>query len=492
MSVDLDEPLTITLPFDDNKQLAILGHLVENHQFFCQSVERILPGWFKNSYATQIYEAKVQFFREFNRSPTTEELRNLPVFLKTDQRSIQRVNDTILAATNMTQEFGLDALRPELTAWLHSQLFEIGFRNAYLEYKKKNTKLAYSTVDEMVQKIKATRFEQDDEEKFDNPIEEFRASRREYSNALTTGLTIFDRLLTPKAASGSLLPGDLSIILAPTNIGKTTSMITTVVHNVLMGKHVLLITHEGRPSDIKEKIYCAMLGMNALQLLDIHKSKKGQRRIEHSAKWLSQYLTYIPMNKPGLTVEEVAAVVRKKQEERFVQRKGLGGYDMLVDDYPAKVTTAQAAKGMSKRERDEIVYNHFEQMGLQHKFHVLCAIQTNREGSKVNKGQREDRLLTMEDVQESWGPMTAATNVWTINRSPHDKMRNRLVYYIDKSRSSETGFAVVCKTDFSTACTHSNALGATFYRSASTHSDKLDQYLEQYLHQEMPEHLLVG
>lgn len=490
MSDILTEPSQISLPFEKNKQMAILGHLLINDQFFSQCCERIDPAWFHDGYCAKVYGAKVKFFKDFSRSPSLEELRNLPVFLMEDQKTRNRVNEILRTAPEVfAKEYGLDALRPELTDWMHSQYFEIGFRKAYQQYKSKDTKTAYATIDETSQNIKTTRFEEDSEERFTNYMEEIEKSRLEYSNALTTGLDVFDKLLTPAATSGSLLPGDMSIILAPTNIGKTTALITTAVHNISLGKSVLFITHEGRPTDIKQKIRCCFLGVTPVQLLDLYKTAEGRTRLDHCAKWMNQYLTYVPLAKPGLQVEEVAAVIRRKFEER-VAKKGKG-YDMLVDDYPAKLTTQQAAKGMSKRERDEIVYGYFEQIGLHFKMHVLSAIQTNREGSKVNKGQREDRLLTMEDVQESWGPMTGATNVWTINRSPHDKLFNRLTYYIDKSRSSETGFAVVCKTDFSRARTHGNDLGATYYRSASTYTDKLDQYLDQYIGQAIPENLLL-
>lgn len=833
MSEILTEPSVVALPFEKDKQLAILGHLLENEKFFAQSHNRIEPIWFIDPYCTKVFAAKVKFFRDFNRSPTMEELRNLSVFLSEDQKTRNRINEIIRTSAVFAKEYGLDALRPELTTWMHSQYFEIGLRKAYLQYtKEKKIKEAYLTMDEMVQNIKNTQFEEDSEEKFTNYIQELENTRLEYSNALTTGLTVFDRLLTPKAQVGALLPGDMSIILAPTNTGKcwgvntpilmfdgtvkmvqdikendllmgpdsksrkvlsttvgkgqmykitpncggdpficndvhvlslrhghsrcfgqveniplneyllkskdfkrsarlwrtfvefskhrdlpmdpyvlglwlgdghsnkaalttmdkeikdawitwvedlgesvaiytqsnnkafiyqvvencsiknnkgfknscsiilnglnlinnkhipieyltasrndrlqllagiidtdghlsknnikvstkleklannyaylarslgfkvsitktiktiksinfsgeyfrlsisgtlheiptrlarkkavfnssmknplttgfkieklgidnyygftvdddhllllgdftvthnTTAMITTVVKNIAAQKHILFITHEGRPSDIKEKLLCCFLGKTPQELMAMYKTAEGAADVGHAIKWMDRYLCYMPMNRAGLTVEEVGATIRRKQEQRIAKYKR--GFDMLANDYPAKITTLQAAKGMSKRERDEIVYNYFEQLGLQYNMHVLAAIQTNREGSRVNKGQREDRLLTMEDVQESWGPMTSATNVWTINRSPHDKAFNRLIYYIDKSRSSQTGFAVVCKTDFSCSRTHGDDLGGTFYRSASTYADKLDEYLEQYVNQEIPEHLLLG
>ncbi len=487
---EVAEPAS-SLPFEKNKQYAVLGHLLETDRFFLQANGKILPEWFADPYSCRVLAAKVKFYAEFNRCPSVAELRDQPEFLREDQRMRNRINEAINTSLNYAKEYGLDAISRELTTWLHAQVYQRAIRASARLYNNKKPIEAYALVDEAVREIKYTTFEDDKEERFDNHLADFDKAQREYNNALTFGCSTFDKLLTPKARGGCLLPGDMSIILAPVNVGKTTSMITTIKHNVWKRKKVLFITHEGRPSDIKEKIWCAMLDCTPQQLYANYTTTQGREAIAVVNRYIRDNLTYLPLNKAGLCVEDVAAVIRKRQDEALV--KTGRGYDLVVDDYPAKLTTQQSKGGqLAKRNADEIVYNYFAQLALEYNFHVLCAIQTNREGSKVNKGQREDRLLTMEDVQESWGPMTAATNVWTINRSPRDKPKNRLIYHIDKSRSSETGWAIVCKTNYAHSITHSDDLGATYFRGESSHADKLDQYMDQYQGQEMPDHVLFG
>jgi hypothetical protein len=111
-------------------------------------------------------------------------------------------------------------------------------------------------------------------------------------------------------------------------------------------------------------------------------------------------------------------------------------------------------------------------MGLQHKLHVLTAIQTNREGSKLNNRigtqKHETRLLHMEDVMETWGAMTAAAVVVSMNRNKKDEELNKLTFYLCKSRQGETGWAVVCNTDYDRCRTHSNDMGAFWYRGSDS------------------------
>lgn len=481
-----------SLPFEKNKQLGMLGHLLTDDQFFSHCIDKILPSWFVDPYAQKVFGARCQFYKQFNRCPSADELRNLPKFLSEEQGEVNKIFSTINFALAQAQSFGLDALSVELTIWMHSQTFSNAMKQSVRLFNARKPSEAYLIMDDAMRTISTTTFSDDKEERFDSYVSDIEKSKADYDNALTFGVDIFDRLLTPKAARGCLLPGDTSVILAPTNVGKTTSMITAICHNLRRRKKILFITHEGRPADIKEKIWCCLLGCNANELMDKYKTPEGRHNIGISMRYIRDNLTYLPLNKAGMAVEDVTAIIRKRQDD-LASRNGGKGYDMLVCDYPAKLTTTQNKAGnLQKRNADEIIYNYFVQLGLECKFHVLCAIQTNREGSKVNKRQGVDRLLTMEDVQESWGPMTSATNVWTINRGPRDKIANRLIYHIDKSRSSEVGWAIVCKTDFRNACTHSNELGATFYRGESTHQEKLDQYMEQYLNAQLPEHLLLG
>jgi hypothetical protein len=187
------------------------------------------------------------------------------------------------------------------------------------------------------------------------------------------------------------------------------------------------------------------------------------------------------MNKAGLTVEEVDTFLRRKIDEK--RAKTGKGYDLLADDYPAKLYTAKAAKGhMAMRHINDIVYNYFVQWALEFKWHSLVAIQANREGARVNKKQRdgEDRLLTPEDVAEAYGPIQTATNVFTINRGPDEQRKGRTVFGLGKSRSSETGFAIVCQGDWGRSISHSPRHPCTWYRGTKSMTDKLDQFLNTY------------
>lgn len=476
------------LPFSTVKQDAILGYLLIDQKFFMQARTLIKPNWFADLHSGKIFLAKTKFYTQFNRVPSVEEMKESSDIAYEDPAIKGKLIGKINSSIRETSNFGLDVLSRELTKWMRATIFYSENDKATQAFNAGDFDKAYGVMDESLKRIKEANFEKDREESFLNYDQDLQQALLERGKALTFGISIMDDLLLPRTATeslvtgnGSLLPGDTTVIVAPTNSGKTTSMLTTAVANARRGKSILLMTHEGRPADIKMKLLCCALGVSQTTVFNRMSGTPEERKgLERAAWMLESQITYVPYNKAGLTVEDVEPIIRRKQDERAAKNGG-NGYDLLVSDYPAKLSTKMGSEGkISKRTMDEIVYGYYIQYALEYGFHSLLAIQTNREGSRINKGQREPRLLTGEDVHESYGPIQEATNVITINRDPVAKSRNRLTYYVDKSRSSETGFAVVCRTDFASGTTHSDKLGGCWYRGTDTMADNVDDLLARF------------
>lgn len=470
-----------TLPFDSRKQLAILGHLLTNDRFFRISKGKIQKDWFNDPRAGKVYAMQCRYAEKYGRSPTFDELWSCSEMMAepsmAEQRSLQAV---MQSARVETGAFGLDAIRSELTQWLHARMFTEGVQKAVNLYNSGKFAESYDITWEKINEIRTTTFEEEAALTFANPASYLQESVTSYDRALTTGLTILDDALVPGNNSqgrGGLFRGDITILMAPANIGKTTCLITTAVKNAMQGKKVLFMTHEGRPSDIREKMLQCALRMDKPTLFESYKDPATLMKLEFFANQLDRNLTYIPYNKAGMVVEEVIPVIRRRQESLVASTNS--GFDLIVSDYPAKLGTLKAAGGhLQQRHIDAIVYENYVQLALELDCHVIAAVQTNRQGSISNRD--DERLLTMEDVAESWGVMTAATNVLTLNRDHFAAANNRLTFYVAKSRSSEVGRAVVARTAYSKAITHDDELGGTWYRGDSSMSDKIDDLLAKY------------
>ncbi|NDD84292.1 hypothetical protein EBZ38_08485 [bacterium] len=479
-----------SLAFDPAKEAALVGHLTREKKFLAQFRHLCKPEHFIEVRHRIIVEELFRFWDLYKRVPTTAEFQSL--WRAEDEANRRDILTALSMCGLRTVDFPLDTIRVELTEWVQSKQVYETLKNAAEEYNREKPDSAIKLIKEMAQTIGKMNFDADKEERFD--LEEMFASRsKELEGASTFGLKVVDKLLLPESTHGGLLPGDLTVLLAPTNTGKTSTMVTIARHNLLSRnpstgeiRKVLFLTHEGRPEDIKLKMICSLLKKSKAELDQMYAT--SHPFLERIAKILAENFTYVPLNEPGQTVESVASIIQMKQDE--AKARWGRGYDLVIDDYPAKLTTITAKGGnMTRRNVDEYVYNYFVQMALEHKFHVVCAIQSNREGSKINRGFKghEKRLLSMEDVLESWGPMTLATNVISLNRDPRAAAKEIMTFYICKSRSNQTGFAVAAKSNFSACITHSEEKGGVYYLSNMPMLEKVDHLLESYRGNQIPE-----
>lgn len=494
-------PLTVgegdTLPFSAHKQLALLGHLLTDEKFFVQGVGKILPEWFVTVYVDEIWKVVLSAFARYQRFMSVRELQESYMWLQKPQGERNKLAATLIQATAATKDYGIDIVRDELTIWYKTRVFK--------KYQEKSMALYLSASDaaereparrlaeafayfrQGAHQVDSASFELEHEVDFSDITGPFWEKRQEQlRDALTFGNPAADRLLNPTCVSGSLLLGDHTILLAPTNVGKTTTLISVACANIMLGKSVLFVTHEGTPDDIKTKLLQCFLRKTYLELLELYKTPAGEKKLRQVVEAMQKCLVYVPMNRPGLTVEDVELTIRRHVEKRAAEGRP---FHLIIDDYPAILTTVEASRGhMSKRHIDERVYRYFTQAALDFNVHMMTAIQTNREGSKINAGNgHQDRLLVSEDVSESFGPIMTAANVISLNRDKLAAAQKRLVFHFCKSRSSETGWSVVGRTDFSRACTHSPYLPVTWYRGTGTPSENVDSLLDQHAGNPLPE-----
>ena len=486
----------ITLPLDTRKQRAVLGHCILNAVFFQQCRVRVEPDWFESGPMAKVFKALVGFWDRYKRLPTVDELKGWKDISQFEIAERNTLHDTINSAVTETDNYGADSLRDELTYWLSARIYRLGMAEADRAYNNKKFDECYRIITQRVKELNEAKFAQDIAKSFADPAQFLSKVESRYDDAVTFGLKALDDAMMPPGMdsgpvgqSKSLLLGDTTILLAPSNVGKTTALITIARHNVMRQKDVLWFSHEGVDDDLQQKMIQAVLGVNTSVLLAMYKTPEGLAEITAAMRLVEKHLVYIPWNHPGMTVEELVPVIERRQEERRAKNGGKG-FDLLVDDYPGKLRTQAAAGGrLEQRNQDAIVYDYFVQLGLKHRFHVLAAIQTNREGSKANRD--DTRLLTMEDVRESWDTMTMATNVLTMNRDVNASNKNRVTFYIAKSRSSRIGRAVVCKSDYEASITHREDLGATWYYGTMSLSGHIDDFIERFRGKEIPNEALA-
>jgi hypothetical protein len=469
---------TIALPFAPAKQLAILGHCLKDRVFFQQCLAQVKPDWFGNIQHGKIWKAAGAFHVKYNHLPSSFELKtssDINLEKEPERTSLRVIVDESLLKSD---EIGLNVIRGEMTEWYHARLFREGHDRSEKHYNAGQFGRAYAEMSDSIRSIQTNTFDEDTRVSFLDPSSWLKESEEEYQqNGLTTGLKILDAALSPDgSATPSLYKGDMTVLLAPVNVGKSSTMITVIAHNIIRQQPILFYSHEGRLTDLREKIFCCVTGRTKHELFALYKTEKGVDELNKMSRVIEKYLDYVPYNRPGMTVEQVMGDIMRRQQARKI-KYGIG-YQLLVSDYPAKLFTDRAKGGqLQQRNIDAIVYDQYVQSALQEGWHALVAIQTNRSGSVANRD--DERLLTMEDVAESWGVMAMATNVISLNRNVTAAQANRLTFYVAKSRSSQVGRAVVARSNYACCRTHGDwpGYGGTWYRGQETLSDQIERLM---------------
>jgi hypothetical protein len=489
MTINLEETSDV-LPFEPKLQDALLGYILMDRPFFLSVKDRLKASWFVDGWSGKVYGYYTKFYDTYQHEPKSDDefFSFEDIFISTPAEK-NKVKATILRARNETKNFSLDVLKTGLTGWLQSRIYHQYVTQSASLYNNRKFGAAKDVLATAVKELQDVTFEGKPPLDFD-PTRLVNQIQTVASDALTFGHPLIDKILNPDCKSGSCLPGDSTVLLAPTNIGKTTCKITIALANVMQGKSVLFVAHEGRALDIQEKIWQAVLKVTKAQFRALATSDDPiiRNKLLAVAKILADRLVFIDDQRPGNTVEDVISKVRQQQ----IRRKGIlgSGFDMLVDDYPAILGAGGLSNlKMQRREKDAYVYRYFVDYVGEQGMHGLFSVQTNREGSKKNRkvGGFEDSkaLVTLEDIQESYEVTNSATNLITLNRSPDDQVLNLMTFLLCKSRSSEVNVAVTCRSSFETARTHDANLPAVAYHGTSA-LDGLNTLLMEYNNQVVP------
>jgi KaiC/GvpD/RAD55 family RecA-like ATPase len=479
----IEETSELVFPFDKNMQKAIMGYMLRDPNFFLHCKSIIKPDWFNEERpAGLIYDMMLKLHKEFTQPPRHEEIISSKYMLRENKAEQERLKNAIGMYTLSTANYSFEYIKGRVNDWLIAVTLKQGLQKAEKLYNAAEfdrCRELFVNINKDIGEVRNTSIPITN---WDN-IENFFIKEEELrKDALTTGLRALDTALLAGAEGGGLKRGEMTLLIAATGAGKTTTAITMACHNIRLGKHVLFMTHEDTAENLVWKIVCSMLQVTYHEFRNavvFGKDPKLLGRINVAKQFLKRFLTHVHYNDVAKPVEDVADVIEQLQAQKKLEREKESdhGYDLLVSDYPAKLS-CRNAKDSSLREVQHKVYDTYVQLASKHKFHALTIIQTNREGSKVNNG-KEDRLLTKEDTSEAFGPAMVAHNIITLNRTAAAKKRNRLTFYVDKTRGQEVGTAVVCRSAFERFTTHSEELGCVHYNGTSSLEDKIDEILAQ-------------
>lgn len=406
-------------------------------------------------------------------------------------------------------ESSLQFLTSQMTAWKRIVKMRTGIEQGTQLFNKKQFDKAQSYLNNLSSELNQISFDSGGKVELGRGLDHLKSRQEDRTSACTMGHEKFDEMLLEgasipssewdkgvpcfdirKRTKGGLLPGEVTVLMGPSNSGKSSAVISIIKANMEMGKKVLFVVCEMTSDQILDKLYMNITGRTMKELsshsMGVPGADQVKKEIIAADDIMLKNLTYIHHVKPGQMYAEdvIDRVLIAQQEmrtrnynERQALRKKITelgkmtdeieqklmkqdeenrGYDLVVVDYPGKLQSRNMiGKKVGTHDEQHNVYNQFVVTAEAEKFHAVLPVQTNREGFKTaNEEGGENRMLTQSDIANSFGIATVAANFITINRSPEDKAKGIIRFYIDKSRTNATGGTFISKTDLGRSRTH--------------------------------------
>jgi KaiC/GvpD/RAD55 family RecA-like ATPase len=475
--------------FNDKWQEAVFGHIFKNYAFFLKCKQFVKPEFFIHPNVRWLYGKYIEFYDSMKRVPEgVAEFRQAYISPIVDINTKKSIGTTFDMCVESSNSIGLDLVSKKMTGWIKLVTFVSGMEESRRIHNSGDFIKAIGWMESKIKEINTASFDGDGTFNFQNLAETISTMAEDEKEGVHTGSPLLDELMVEQGSvyrnpQGKLVPtpgfrkGDITMIMGPVNSGKTTLMVTFVRHALMQGYSVLYITHEQKDTDIAKKLTMSLCGVDGRTLYNMTKDDVGREHLRRIEGILTNNFVYRPYNiAGGMYVEDVVAMINRFQEER-ISRTGKG-FDMVVNDYPGKLQSrAMAGKRLEMRNEQTYIYDQFVQLALQHKFHVIAGVQTNREAYKTSR--KGDDFIGMEGVSESFGIMQIASNVLTINRSDDNKQQNKCYIYVAKSRSSETGTYLVSEVDMGRSLMFGPSLPASTGRSGKDGKAVVEELLDE-------------
>lgn len=229
---------------------------------------------------------------------------------------------------------------------------------------------------------------------------------------VTTGWKYIDGI-----TGGGLGKGELGVCVAPTGGGKSMVLTHLGAEALKAGKTVIHYTFE-----LMDSVICRRYDscLTEIELSSIIVNKEKVRKIVEEVPGrliVKQYPT------------KSASTVTLKAHLEKLKRRGIDP-DMIIVDYADLLKPVNRER--EKRNELESIYEELRAIAMEMECPIWTASQTNRSGLNAE-------IITMESISEAFNKCFVADFIFSVSRTPEDKISNEGRIFIAKNRNGQDG-----------------------------------------------------
>lgn len=386
---------------DPSFQLKVLALIINNNEVLKRHRPMLRPEYWMHPDLQTISKHVLNYFDQYKTSPDKDSIR---MRLESGERNDPTLGtwveilDLIIAQTN------LDYTYDQLDNFLSWRVYSIALDSAKAHLEECNFESIEEDLRVARQKLtgkgKAIDF-------FDDPLDRLlSAPSRE---TIPTGIDELDKCL-----GGGPAKQELTVILAPPGVGKTTMLINMGVAAMKAGNNVIHFFVEQTDQIIWERYASCMLtcDMNNLRT-DAEATVAGIKafQAENGASLSINYAL-------GQTISNIRASLYRLEKPA----------DLVIIDYADKLVSSRRYNDL--RHEIATIYTEMVSIGKEFGVAVYTASQTNREG----KGKK---YIDVTNAAESWEKVAIADNIIALSQTQDEEIHSRIRLLILKARNEE-------------------------------------------------------
>ena len=392
---------------DNDFEQVVIKTLYANPNASRKIVPELDPNWFVQVDHKYIVDAIVGYNAKYSNLPNAIEVKRM----LTDERSVEEFNKCMsIPDENVNTPFILDEIETFVRKRLGRQVCM-----AYNEYCTTG-KAKISFADEMAY---AQSFTFDDKIGF---------SFCEEPEVVYNGIIVNEKVVPLGCATldemihGGAHEKSMTLVMAPTNVGKTLFLCSFTTSAILSGKKVLYITFEDSEVKIGQRITQNLFDITQTQLYSLSKEnygklwKKAMQQIGHNKLIIKEY------SAGSVNALMIRALLKELKEKKdFVP-------DMIAVDYiGCMIPNGRFNSDMNDNSKLRSVCEEVRAIGMDMGIPIISAAQANRGGY----GKQE---IGLDDAADSFGQTMKADVIFGVTQPPELKTANMYTVKLLKTR----------------------------------------------------------
>lgn len=344
----------------------LMKSLIKDRSFLPSIAEKFDPQIFTDKSYEEVARFYKKFYKEKKRIPTTQDIR----LLANEGNMAEHIKNVWTTLKNVNlEEIPKDELYSYYENYMKKRLALITFKNIFSNYDPNGELDADMLVDKFTN-VASLKLIQDDAFDIYKNVDKFVAEIKKNDERIALGFTEIDKLI------GGGLPRNgktLSVVSAPTNMGKSIFLANVAVNACKQGKNVLVISLEMSEIVYAQRIYSDMYN------LPINKIPSLTLELENLVKEKQYGNMKIKEFPPSsLTVRALDGYI-----EQLV-RQG-NKFDLICVDY---LTLLHAPNADNSNEAGKIIAREMRALTYKYECPIFTAAQINREGMSNSPDMR--------------------------------------------------------------------------------------------------------